>query len=614
MGNLRTLIDDKSAVDDSDRTIELTFSTGAKGLRNGWDGQYYEELSMDPKHLDMSRLQSGAPLLAAHDSFSLDAVIGVVERAWIEGNVGKALVRFSEDPDADKIFKKVKEKVLRNVSIGYQVRKYEDVSEKGDAIPTYRAVDYAIHEISIVPIGFDKMAQIRNQENQTLTEVEIETTSVDDEPIIKEASVMTEEEKRALELAAAKKAADAEKQRQADIRTAVRSAKLEASFVDELCNADITADEARKRVLVKLAEAQPEPVKSTIVVEMGVDERDKKREAIIEAVLHRTDSQLFKPTEGNPFVHMTMLRMLEAFTPNRFGMSDSKFATRAMSSSDLPYILSNVAEKAAQAKYAIQPRTWSRWAAKDSLRNYKTKDILRSGDFASLEERSEHSEFKRGSFGEEREQVALKDWGKILPFTRRMLINDDLGEIAKITSQAGVAAARLENRLVYAILTGNPEMGDGENLFSTAHANKGTGAALTDASIGEAFKLMRQQETVDGEDKLNLAPKYLICGPENEVAAKKYLAQITPNQSSNVNLFSNSLELIIDSEISTNDYYFAADQNLIPTVTLYHLEGEEQPRVESRVNFENESVEIKCAHAAVAAVTDYRGLVINENA
>jgi hypothetical protein len=306
--------------------------------------------------------------------------------------------------------------------------------------------------------------------------------------------------------------------------------------------------------------------------------------------------------------------MFESFVPRNGGMTDAQLATRVMSTSDLPYILSNTAEKAAQKKYDLQPRTWERWASSITLRNYKTADRLRSGDFSSLLERQEGGEFKRGSFSEEREQVALKDFGIVMSFTRRMLINDDLGEIAKVTAQSGVAASRLENKLVYDVLKNNAAMGDSVALFHSTHANLGTGAALSDTTIGEAFKLMREQTSVDGLDRLNLAPKYLIVGPQNEVLARKYMAVISPTAASDVNVFSSSLELIIDSELNTNDYFFAADQNLIDTVQLVRLEGEEKPRVESRVNFETESVELKVAHAANAFAADFRGLVKNANA
>ena len=67
------------------RTIEVLWSTGAAvRRRDPWSGRVYEEiLSLDPSHVDLSRLNGGAPLLNAHDAFDLEDVIGVVERAWI---------------------------------------------------------------------------------------------------------------------------------------------------------------------------------------------------------------------------------------------------------------------------------------------------------------------------------------------------------------------------------------------------------------------------------------------------------------------------------------------------------------------------------------------------
>jgi len=619
---IRALVSSET-LNEETRTVDITWTTGAKGLRRTWGGDYYEELSLDPAHVDMSRINASAPLLAAHDDSNLDSVVGVVERAWLEGDKGGATVRFASDEVSDRVFRKVKDKILRNISVGYQVRKYDDVSGENDKVPTLRAVDWQPMELSIVPIGFDAGAKIRKEENETEHEVEInsrslETTGADgaesNTMTVKKSDV---EAAPSIDAEALKKeAASQERQRATEIRQAVRSAKLEETFADSLIERGVSADEARKAVLEEMSK-KPAPaaqIDTTTRVEVGTDEREKRRDAAVESILFRADSKNFKLSQGNPFFGMTLLRLAEEFQGRRKGMTDSQIATRAMSSSDLPYILANSAEKMALSRYSLQPRTWSRWAKAETLRNFKTKDLLRSGDFASLEERQEGGEFKRGSFGESREQVALKEWGKVMSFTRRMLINDDLGEVMKVAAEGGVAASRLENRLVYEILTSNPDMADGEDLFSVAHSNLLSAAALTDSTIGEAFRKMREQTSIDGLDKLNLAPKYLICGPENEVTARKYLAQISPTQASNVNVFSGSLELIVDAEISSNDYFFAADQNQIDTVTLFRLEGEESPRIESRTDFETESVEIKVAHSAVAKAVDHRGLCKSANA
>lgn len=621
----------EDSLSEENRTVELVWTTGAKGLRSYWGEQYYEELSLSPEHVDLSRLNDGShPLLAAHNDRDLDAVIGVIENAKTDGKIGTATVRFAKDEISERAFRKVQDGILRNVSVGYSVSEYTEVSESGDDIPTYRATRWQPAEISIVPIGFDSGAKTRSTENLTENEVEIITRSLtikDPEMKFKRQHLIQDQAGDAtggsaststVDTEAVKRTAiEAERKRCTEIRKAVVDAELEASLADDMIERGLALDEAKKNVeAFKRAIEKSKSVQIDSTVRVGVAEEDKKREGIVEAILPRMDST-FKRVQGNNFNGYSLLRMFESLIPRRPGMGDVEYATRVMSSSDLPYILANSGEKAALSKYQTQPRTYSRWASSDTLRNYKTKDLVRSGDFASLEEVQEDGEIKRGSFGEEREQVALKDFAKMLSFTRRMLINDDLGEIAKVIAQAGTAAARLENRLAYAILTGNPTMGDGVALFHADHSNlaaSGNAAALSDTTIGYAFESMRGQSSVDGVEKLNVSPKYLICGPSNEVLARKYMAQISPTQASNVNVFSSSLELIVDSEITTNDYFFAADQNLIPTVSMFHLEGQEQPRVASQTNFETSSVDIKCEHACVAKAIDWRGLHKNPNA
>lgn len=617
-GHLRSVIGDVPSESEDNRIIELTWTTGSKGLRSGWDGQYYEELSMDPKHVNMTRLQTGAPLLAAHNSHDLSAVIGVVERAWLEGNTGKALVRFSTDPDADKIYQKVKEKVLRNVSIGYQVRKYEDVSEKGDAVRTYRATNWEPHEISIVPIGFDPEAQIRSQENIS-TEVEIEVSS-DEETIIEETSVMTEEEKRALEAAAKKQAVLDEQKRQNEIRSLVRKANLGEPYADELLNTDgMTVDQARALVLERVIAAQAEAPKAPTKLEVTKDEGDKKRQGFEESILHRIDGVNFQVTDqAKQFAGKRLLRSLEEIFPRQMFESDSQYAIRAMGSSDLPLLLANVAHKSLQKRYELAPRTATKWTKQATLSDYKEHSQYRMGDFASLLKRQENGEYKQASVGEEKEIVQLEDYGRMYEFTAKMLVNDDLKALQILASESGVAAARLENKLCYDVLAYaagvGPTMGDNKALFdATAHNNlAASGAAISETTIGAMWKNMRQQETVDGEDKLNLTPSIFLCGPAQEIAARKFFSAVAATQTSDVNIFQNSMEIIVDAAISGNEYYAIASPSLIDTVTLFKLEGQEGPQVSSRVKFETDALQLKVSHTAAAKPIDYRGIQKNQ--
>jgi phage major head subunit gpT-like protein len=161
--DVRTL---PETVDADQRSVEVVWSTGAAvRRRDPWTGKRYDELlSLDETHVDLSRLNGGAPLLNTHGAWDLSDVIGVVERAWIarEGEtlVGRARVRFSDREAVEPIWRDVAAGIIRNVSVGYSVRSYE-ITETEGAPPVWRAVDWQPLELSAVPVGADAAAGFR---------------------------------------------------------------------------------------------------------------------------------------------------------------------------------------------------------------------------------------------------------------------------------------------------------------------------------------------------------------------------------------------------------------------------------------------------------------------
>jgi HK97 family phage major capsid protein/HK97 family phage prohead protease len=128
-----------------ERTFEFPFSSEYPVAR------YFgnEILSHESKAADLSRLNDGAPLLFNHNP---DRVIGVVERAYIDGNKrrGYARVRFSRNSFAQEILSDVKDGVLRNVSFGYSIDKMEERGS-GDFVATA----WSPYEISVVSVPAD---------------------------------------------------------------------------------------------------------------------------------------------------------------------------------------------------------------------------------------------------------------------------------------------------------------------------------------------------------------------------------------------------------------------------------------------------------------------------
>ena len=159
------------SVDEAARTVEIIWTTGATVRRaRFWDEAVDEELSLDGSAVRLDRLNGGAPFLNSHDAWSLDSVLGVVVdgSARIANGQGTATIRFSERADVEPIFRDIAGGIIRNVSVGYRVHRY-DITKRDGAPELWRAVDWEPLEISAVAIGADPGAQVRSDTTRTTT-------------------------------------------------------------------------------------------------------------------------------------------------------------------------------------------------------------------------------------------------------------------------------------------------------------------------------------------------------------------------------------------------------------------------------------------------------------
>ena len=143
------------AVGESDeRRFELSFSSEEAYER--WYG--LEILDHTESGVDLSRLNTMGVLLFNH---STNKVLGKVERAWIEGNRGKAVVVFDDDDESEVVRKKVASGTLKGVSVGYRVDVWEEVaagkksSDGRFSGPCYIAKRWVPLEISIATVPAD---------------------------------------------------------------------------------------------------------------------------------------------------------------------------------------------------------------------------------------------------------------------------------------------------------------------------------------------------------------------------------------------------------------------------------------------------------------------------
>lgn len=348
------------SIDREARTVDVIWTTGARVFRRGFFEDFHEELGLENKNVRMKRLTSGtAPVLDNHgntDKRGVAAAIGVVVSATLEpGKRGVATLRFSKRAAVDEIFQDIEDGIIRNISVGYNVFRAEQVGEEKDGNPILRAVDWEPVEISVVPAGADAKSVIRSSEDimhdltitrnvetikETPEEIPEETSAEQrNEPGLDEPNSITETE-RALrenkstgeinmptkEEIAKKEKADLEirtaakleeKTRQTEIRSIVSKVKLEARFADEYIKDDKTIDEVRTLVIDQLAKEDENDDTNTRstngTVVMGEDlGRAGRIEGMTSALLHKFRPQSERKVEQGQTIILPGYELVES--------------------------------------------------------------------------------------------------------------------------------------------------------------------------------------------------------------------------------------------------------------------------------------------------------------
>jgi HK97 family phage major capsid protein/HK97 family phage prohead protease len=224
-----------------------------------------EILSHEGKAADLSRLNDGAPLLFNHNP---DRVIGVVERAYIDGNKrrGYARVRFSRNPFAQEILSDVKDGVLRNVSFGYSIDKME---ERGSG--DYLATAWSPYEISVVSVPADPGVGI----GRSLEDDNAASAAPTPDPI-------PSMENTTPDLAVVRaEAAEAERARISDITSLCTKHGME-DLGRQMVESGRSIDEARAAVLDKLN--IPQETVTMQAADIGLSEKESRSFSFLRAI------------------------------------------------------------------------------------------------------------------------------------------------------------------------------------------------------------------------------------------------------------------------------------------------------------------------------------------
>lgn len=658
---------------EADNTVDIVWTQGATVRRyDYWNERPYDEaLDVTPEAVDMARFEAGTvQVLDGHRTWGgVGAILGIAVRGWIEGGEGRATIRLSQRPEVAGIVADIRAGVIRAISFGYSVQRYEITRAQdrtdGINVDLYRAVRWTPQEISFVTVPADAGAGTRSapQAAQGASAQPVAGLPCEFIRAAAHTSPATQERKMPQTTAqgaggaaetqqpassapsqdraapgaapvggqpAVAAQAQADASRAADIVALCQRHNCADLSVD-LLRRGVSLDQAREAILDRLDNAdQHRSGGSTVSVQTVRDEHDTRMRGIQEAIMHRMDPASQLTDLGRQFRGMSLSEMareaLEGMGVSTRGMTRNELATMAFrvrgtgyhTTSDFPSLLGGVGARRLRAAYEAYPSTYQMWARRGSnLQDFRITNILAVGGAPELKKLNEAGEYTYGTFGEDATGYRAFSYGRAISLTRQMFVNDDLGAFDRLLTRFGESARRLENRLVYEQVTLNPVMQDGKELFHAGHNNlSGAGSALSIDAMKVLRKQMRKQKDIDGSTTLNLTPAYLIVPSDLEQDAYALTSSnYTPAKLSDVNEFRQggrtAVEPVVEpllDEVSTTAWFMAARSGQIDTVEYAYVDGSEGVRTETFASEDIDGVKVRATLDFASKVLDWRGL------
>jgi len=653
-----------ATLDEENRSVEVIMSTEDPALVWDWErGLVNEVLLMSGAQLPESRQ---LVLLDAHSRYETANIIGSAREVRIENDamIGRAI--YSTAPEAESPWIKTREGHLTDYSIGYRVDESiwvpegQTTSIEGRIFqgPVKVVTKWTPRELSAVPIGADQNAKARSEINQQINKEDnmnpqiramleakgLPATATEEEAIAflgnmeakTETKTETDEERSRQEEKIRAEATGTERERIREIDGICERYDCR-DLAREMIIGGKSLEEAQRAVLDAIHERSKKsnPGASGIIV-VG-HEQDKFRAAAEHALILRAGMTIEKPAPGAQELRgYTLVEMarecLRVAGLDHHG-SIKEMVGRALTSSDFPNILANLATKSMQQGWDDAQETWPIWTGEGSVSDFKTYYDNGLSEFDDLEEIPDSGEIKIGGFSEKSpETYKIASYGKKFKVTRVMIINDDLNALTALPAKRTEAANRKIGDIVYAVLTGNGNMGDGNALFdATNHSNdaiSGYKSAPGTANIAEAIRAMKSHKDIAGKRRLNIRPQYFLApvslegsaevffrserfSDSNTVATDSSLASTRVNPYAG-NYFTRIYEPRLDDD-SVTAWYLAGPKGR--TVKVMFLNGQRGPILEmTQPGFSVEGFEYAVVIDVGAYATDYRGLYRNEGA
>ena len=427
--------------------------------------------------------------------------------------------------------------------------------------------------------------------------------------------------------------------------------RIDRAFADELCDGFVSLNDARQRILERMATP---PVGQTAETARVVGSEIDRAAELVGAgmVLRSFRAAGIKrqphdlPQDAGEFRNLPLWKLgeviLRSHGVNTDRMSPKDISQVAMGNSGalrrfriersawhttgtFANLLYDAANKTLLAAYEETPATWNIWARTAApVADFKNINRIRFSESPDPELVPERHEYPEKVMTDSKESYKVEKYGAMFSVSWKTVVNDDLDAISRIPAMHGNAMRRKVNKVVYGILTANDALSDGTALFAAGHSNVSSGAgAPSTATLNAGFKAMMTQKGLTNDSILGIMPRYIIVPANYSATTLQLLNSIAPpdvggNAAGNANVANiygpggdrplvPVIEPLLDASSTTN-WFLAADPTQVDTVEVTFLEGEESPVLENEWDFDTDCYKYKIRQTFAAKAIDFRGL------
>jgi hypothetical protein len=313
----------------------------------------------------------------------------------------------------------------------------------------------------------------------------------------------------------------------------------------------------------------------------------------------------------------------------------------AMTTSDFPYLFSDILDRQLLANYQEAPYSWKAYCKRAVVRDFRqVKRKYLSGGEGTLEQVTESHEYQRAALSDGEYAYQVKKYGRQIALSWETLINDDLDAFRTLPERLGKAARRTEEKFATELFVGTT--GPHASLYTSGNANIVTSnPALSVAALQTAMGILLTQTDSDGEP-IMVEAMTLAVPPQLQVTAFNILnavqiwaktsgggasAQeiVVGNWIKNAGIVQAVTNFYIPQVASSSNgatswFLFADPNNGRPALELGFLRGHEDPEVFIKApnavragggaadplagDFDTDSVEYKVRHVFGGARMD----------